>query len=126
MKTIPVNIHEVMKDVMSGLLPVGGAICYNGMLQPVRYIRPGVVECRIGDTKHTYRFCMDCKKLLPGSFMVTKEVWEEANLTQSGGIICLRCFSKRIARPLDRYDFTKFPVNDAIFDTLDCVRGGIR
>ncbi len=44
--------------------------------------------------------------------MVDEEIWEQAGLSQRGGMLCIGCLEHRLGRKLWGCDFTDLPIND--------------
>jgi hypothetical protein len=56
-------------------------------------------------------YCLDCKCVHPGEYMVTSEVWESSGLGCSDGALCLPCLEKRLGRKVSIKDFINEPIN---------------
>lgn len=60
--------------------------------------------------------CLDCKRSVQEmkeySYMVSNEVWNNANLNSNAGVLCIKCLEKRLKRLLTSADFPKnLPIN---------------
>ncbi len=61
--------------------------------------------------------CMDCAGWTAITFMINKKVWGEI-FPDNEGIICIKCFEKRLGRSVvieDFSDYTAAPVNEMLF-----------
>lgn len=45
-------------------------------------------------------------------YMVTNEIWLQANDGSRKGMLCIGCVEKRIGRKLNQFDFLDAPIND--------------
>ena len=64
--------------------------------------------------------CKDCKKCISCKgeyYMVTDEVWRQAQSDLSG-MLCLNCLENRIGRSLTFEDFPDYPINRGAFTNM--------
>ncbi len=64
--------------------------------------------------------CLDCEKNFPEIFMVTDDLWEAHGVGPK--VLCIKCFSGRMPRPLVPSDFKHVPCNDLLLWAMAMAR----